>query len=62
MKLDGIKVLDLSLFLPGPTLTQLMADQGADVIKLEPTGDGEPNRHIGQKRDDVSVYLSLIHI
>ena len=46
MKLDGIKVLDLSLFLPGPTLTQLMADQGADVIKLEPAGDGEPNRHI----------------
>ena len=35
MKLDGIKVLDLSLFLPGPTLTQLMADHGADVIKLD---------------------------
>ena len=61
MKLDGIKVLDLSLFLPGPTLTQLMADHGADVIKLEPTGDGEPNRHIGQKRDDVSVYFANTH-
>ena len=61
MKLDGIKVLDLSLFLPGPTLTQLMADHGADVIKLEPTGDGEPNRHIGQERDDVSVYFANTH-
>ena len=61
MKLDGIKVLDLSLFLPGPTLTQLMADQGADVIKLEPAGSGEPNREIGQKRNGVSVYFSNTH-
>ena len=32
MKLDGVKVLDLSLFLPGPMLTLMMADHGADVI------------------------------
>lgn len=61
MKLEGIRVLDLSLFLPGPLLTQMMADHGADVIKLEPRGDGEPNRGIGQKRGDVSVYFSNTH-
>jgi len=39
-KLSGIKVVDLSLFLPGPMLTMMMADHGAEVIKVEPpTGD-----------------------
>ena len=61
MKLEGIRVLDLSLFLPGPTLTLMMADHGADVIKLEPAGAGEPNREIGQKRDGISVYFSNTH-
>jgi len=31
MKLSGLKVLDLSQFLPGPHLTMTMADHGADV-------------------------------
>ncbi len=61
MKLEGIKVLDLSLFLPGPLLTQMMADHGAEVIKLEPINGGEPNREIGPKRDGVSVYFANTH-
>jgi len=61
MKLEGIRVLDLSLFLPGPLLTQMMADHGADVIKLEPRGAGEPNREIGQRRGGVSVYFANTH-
>ena len=61
MKLEGIRVLDLSLFLPGPVLTQMMADHGAEVIKLEPIGGGEPNREIGQKRDGVTVYFANTH-
>ena len=61
MKLDGIRVFDLSLFLPGPLLTQMMADHGADVIKLEPIGEGEPNRDIGLKRDGVSVFFANTH-
>ncbi len=60
MKLDGIRVIDLSLFLPGPAMTQMMADHGAEVIKIEPPS-GEPNREIGLKRDGVSVYFANTH-
>lgn len=45
-KLSGIKVVDLSLFLPGPMLTGMMADQGATVIKVEPP-TGDPARAMG---------------
>ena len=61
MKLEGIRVLDLSLFLPGPLMTQFMADHGAEVIKVESIHEGEPNRGIGDKRDGVSVYFSNTH-
>src|ERR1700753_821462 len=53
MKLDGIRVLDLSQFLPGPHLTMTMADHGADVILVEPkNGTGEPVRAMGTRRPD----------
>lgn len=42
-KLSGFRVVDLSQFLPGPMLTVMMADQGAEVIKIEPAG-GDPAR------------------
>jgi crotonobetainyl-CoA:carnitine CoA-transferase CaiB-like acyl-CoA transferase len=61
VKLEGIRVLDLSLFLPGPTATLLMADHGAEVIKIETVEEGEPNRHIGQRRGDRSVYFDNTH-
>ena len=45
-KLSGIRVVDLSQFLPGPMLTGMMADQGASVIKVEPPA-GDPARAMG---------------
>ena len=45
MKLEGLRVVDLSMFLPGPHLTMMMADHGAEVIKVEPPGEGDPHRH-----------------
>ncbi len=61
MKLEGVKVLDLSLFLPGPMLTLMMADHGADVIKVEPVGEGEPTRHIGYEKNGASVWFRNTH-
>lgn len=58
MKLQGIRVVDLSRFLPGPMLTQCMADHGADVIKIETPASGEPTRAIGEMRDGVSVFFA----
>lgn len=43
MNLDGIRILDLTQLLPGPYGSQLLADMGAEVIKVEPP-DGEPAR------------------
>lgn len=44
MKLEGLKVLDLSLFLPGPAVSLMMADHGAEVIKIENPKAPEPTR------------------
>lgn len=57
MKLDGIRVVDLSQFLPGPQLTLMMADHGAEVIKIEPPGEGEPGRHIGLHEGGHTVFF-----
>ena len=62
MKLEGIRVLDLSAFLPGPHMTMMLADHGADVIMVEPAnGVGEPTRAVGYRdAEDVSVWFRNI--
>ncbi len=55
--LDGIKVLDLSRYIAGPTASMMLADQGADVIKVESAPVGDPSRQSGPYQDDHSVYF-----
>jgi crotonobetainyl-CoA:carnitine CoA-transferase CaiB-like acyl-CoA transferase len=47
LPLDGIKVVDLSAALTGPFCTQLLADFGAEVLKIEPPGKGDMLRAFG---------------
>lgn len=55
-KLSGIKVVDLSVFLPGPMMTVMMADQGAEVIKIE-TAAGDPAREQAPFEAGQSVWF-----
>ena len=60
MKLAGVKVVDLSMFLPGPHFTMMMADHGAEVIRVEPPG-GEPARGLGLSQGGHSVWFRNTH-
>jgi crotonobetainyl-CoA:carnitine CoA-transferase CaiB-like acyl-CoA transferase len=56
MKLAGLKVVDLSWFLPGPYLTMALADHGAEVIKVEPP-EGDPGRQIAPMDARTGVFF-----
>jgi len=47
MSLAGVRVLDLSRILAGPTATQLLGDLGADIVKVEKPGEGDDTRRWG---------------
>lgn len=69
--LDGVRVLDLSRLLPGPFLTMVLADLGADVVKVEeprvgdymrdfpPRGEGMSGRYLTVNRNKRSVTMDL---
>jgi crotonobetainyl-CoA:carnitine CoA-transferase CaiB-like acyl-CoA transferase len=58
--LQGVKVLELGSFISGPFAGQLLADLGADVIKLESPGEGDPMRRWGKMLDGRSIWWSAL--
>ena len=54
--LEGIKVLELGTLIAGPFCGKTLADFGAEVIKVEPPGDGDPLRRWRRMRNGVSLW------
>ena len=59
--LSGIKVLDLTRLLSGPFCTMLLADLGADIIKVERPGMGDTARNLGPLVGDQAAYFISIN-
>ncbi len=59
--LKGIRVLDLSRVMSGPFCTSMLADLGAEVIKIEMPGVGDEGRMFGPFKEDQSTYFMLLN-
>lgn len=56
--LDGIRVLDLSRYIAGPFCGMMLADMGAEVIKVEKKGKGDDSRGLSPFKNDQSLYYT----
>ena len=59
--LSGVKILDLTQFVSGPFCTQILADLGARVVKIEKPGSGDPYRRAGPNfvGGESTLFISL---
>jgi crotonobetainyl-CoA:carnitine CoA-transferase CaiB-like acyl-CoA transferase len=58
--LEGIRIIDLTSMLSGPWATMILADQGADVIKVETIGQGDHTRSLGNRSNGFAAqFLNL---
>jgi crotonobetainyl-CoA:carnitine CoA-transferase CaiB-like acyl-CoA transferase len=58
--LEGIKILDFTRFQNGPHATVMLSDMGADVLKVERPGEGDPGRALGRQPDGFCGYFEAL--
>lgn len=61
LALEGIRVIDFSRILAGPFCTMMLADLGAEVIKIERPGKGDDSRAYGPFVNDESLYFMSVN-
>ena len=59
--LEGVRVVDLTRYISGPYCAMMMADQGAEVIKIERPGRGDISRTVGPWLNDVSIFFPMMN-
>lgn len=59
--LTGLRVLDFTWYLAGPYATMILSDLGADVVKVEAPGRGDPSRKAGPFIGDLSAYFLSVN-
>lgn len=59
--LSGYRIIDATQMVSGPMATMMLADQGADVIKVEPTGAGDPTRGLGASKRAMAPIFAVIN-
>jgi crotonobetainyl-CoA:carnitine CoA-transferase CaiB-like acyl-CoA transferase len=62
MQLQGIRVIDLTRIVSGPFCTMFLADMGAEVIKIETPGKGDPVRKQGESPNGFSYYFATFNL
>lgn len=58
--LDGIKIIDFTRFQNGPHATVMLSDMGAQIIKVERPGGGDPGRALGRAEDGFCAYFEAL--
>ena len=58
--LEGVRVIEMGQLIAGPFVGSRLADFGAEVIKVEPPGKGDPMRNWGKAFDGHSLWWSVI--
>src|SRR5215469_1652846 len=59
--LDGFRIVDVTQMVSGPMATMILADQGADVIKIEPPGSGDLTRALAASKRAMSPMFAVLN-